>query len=224
MADINIGIRLLEMESGWSYRVRWHRLGAPRWWLHRVRWRRRGAWLWPVFVAAIALDSVLEHLRPPAGDTQSVASAALVGLLLNLLGVLLLSRPLGALIRRVRGDLPGVVARNYAGTTVVVAVSSGLLVAGLVHHSTVVANANALRDATVRAQAWIGDRAPSDFRRHVNRPDTFVIVAGSLYRTCVPSRDFNRSYCVIVKTQLPFARSVRFAGYTPNAVFAQGAG
>jgi hypothetical protein len=29
---------------------------------------------------------------------------------------------------------------------------------------------------------------------------------------------------VIVKTDLPFARSVRFAGYEPNAVFAEGMG
>jgi hypothetical protein len=177
-----------------------------------------------MFVAAPAVDAVLEHLRPPAGDAQSIASAALVGLVLNLLAVLLLSRPLGALIRRARGDLPTVVARNYAGTSVVIAVSTGLLVAGLVHHSTVVANANALRDATVRAQAWIGDRAPAEFRRHAALPDTFAIEQGSVYRTCVPGRDFSRSYCVIVKTYLPFARSVRFAGYTPNAVFAQGAG
>jgi hypothetical protein len=153
-----------------------------------------------------------------------VASAALVGLVLNLLAVLLLSRPVGALMRRVRPDLPWVVARNYAGTAVVLAVSTALLLAGLVHHGTVIANQNALRDATVRAQAWIGDRAPPEFRRHVNLPDTFAIQPGSIYRTCVPGRSWRRTYCVIVKTQLPFARSVRFAGSTPNAVFAEGTG
>jgi hypothetical protein len=93
-------------------------------WLERVRWRRRGAWLWPVFVLAILADAVVEHLRPPASDTQSIASGALVALVLNLLGVLLLSRPVGALIRRARADLPSVVARNYAGTAVVLAVSA----------------------------------------------------------------------------------------------------
>jgi hypothetical protein len=187
-------------------------------------WRRRGAWLWRVFVAATILDAVLEHLRPPAGDAQSVASAGLVGLVANLLGVLLLSRPLGALLRRVRPDLPRVVARNYAGTSVVLAVSSALLVAGLVHHDSVVANQNAMRDATVRAQAWIGDRAPAEFRRHVGLPDTYAIEPGSIYRTCVPGRDYTRTYCVIVNTNLPFARSVRFDGHTPNTVFAEGTG
>lgn len=193
-------------------------------WLHRARWRRRGAWLWPVFVAATIADAVLEHVRPPSGDAQSLASAALVGLVLNLLGVLLLSRPLGALIRRRRPDLPGIVARNYAGTAVVAAISVALIAAGLVHHGTVVANENALRDATVRAQAWIGDRAPAEFRRHVNLADTFAIEPGRVYRTCVPGHDFRRNFCVIVQTELPLARSVRPAGSTPNAVFAQGAG
>lgn len=193
-------------------------------WWQRVRWRRRGAWLWPVFVAATAADAVLEHARPPASDAQSIASAALVGLVLNVLVVLLLSRPLAALMRRTRRDLPWVVARNYAGTWAVLAVSAALLVAGLVHHSTVIANQNAMRDATVRAQAWIGARAPDEFRRNVSLPDTFAIEPGSIYRTCVPGTDPRHTYCVIVKTYLPFARSVSFAGYTPNSVFAEGVG
>jgi hypothetical protein len=193
-------------------------------WLHRFRWRRRGAWLWPMFALATAADAVLEHLRPPAGDAQSVVSAALVGLVLNLLAVLLLSRPLAALIRRVRGDLPSVVARNYAGTVVVAAVTAGLIAAGLVHHDAIVANQQALRDATVRAQAWIGDHATPQFRRHVALADTVAIEPGRIYRTCVPGDDLRRTYCVIVKTRLPFARSVSPAGHTPNAVFVEGIG
>jgi hypothetical protein len=107
---------------------------------------------------------------------------------------------------------------------VVLAVSVALLAAGLVHHATVVANQQAMRDATVRAQAWIGDRAPPEFRRHAALADTFAIEPGRIYRTCVPDGSLTRSYCVIVKLALPFARSVSFAGSTPNAVFAQGVG
>ena len=195
-----------------------------RGWLHRLRWRHRGAWLWPVFVAAVAVEAALGHLRPPAGETESIAAAAIAGLALNLLAVLLLSRPLGALIRRARPDLPAVVARNYAGTSVVLAVTVALIAAGLVHHATVVANQNAMRDATVRAQAWIGDRAPAEFRRDVRFSNTFAIQPGSLYRTCVPGQRRVRSYCVIVNTQLPFPHSVTFDGHEPNSVFAQGIG
>jgi len=193
-----------------------------RGWLHRVRWRRRGAWLWPVFVATAVVDAAVGHFRPVAGDSESVAAAAIAGLALNLLAVLLLSRPLAALLRHLRGDLPSIVARNYAGTSVVVAVTIVLLVAGLVHHATIVSDQATMRDATVRAQAWIGDHAPPEFRRDVPLSNTFVIQAGSLYRTCVPARHGERSYCVIVKPRLPFARSVSFDGYEPNSVFSQG--
>jgi hypothetical protein len=193
-------------------------------WLVRLHWRRRGAWLWPVFVTTIAVDAAVCHALPPAGESQSVAGAGLVGLMLNLLAVLLLSRPIGAALRRVRPDLPSVVARNYAGTGVVLAVSAALLSAGLAHHASVVSAENALRDATARAQAWIGDRAPGEFRRNVQELDTYAIQPGSVYRTCVPSASRSRSYCVIVKTHLPFASSVRFAGYEPNSVFATGLG
>jgi hypothetical protein len=193
-----------------------------RGWLNRLLWRRRGAWLWPLFVATVVVDAALGHLRPLSGDNESVAAAAITGLALNLLAVLLLSRPGGALLRRLRPDLPGVVARNYAGTVVVLAVTVALLAAGLVHHATVMADQAAVRDATVRAQAWIGDRAPPEFRSEVRLSNTFVIQAGSIYRTCVPSQRGDRSYCVIVKTHMPLARSVAFAGYEPNSVFAEG--
>jgi hypothetical protein len=193
-------------------------------WLARWRWRRRGAWLWPMFVATVVVDAVVGNLLPPAGDAESVVGAAIGGLFLNLLAVLFLSRPLGAALRRFRPDLPRTVARNYAGASVVVAVSTALLAAGLVHHSTIVAHESAMRDAIARAEAWIGDRAPPDFRRNVALLNTYTIEAGSIYRTCVPSTNRLRSYCVIVNTQRPFASSVTFSGYEPNSVFAQGLG
>lgn len=193
-----------------------------RGWLHRLRWRRLGAWLWPVFIAMTVVDAAVGHVRPLAGDSESIAAAAILGLAANLLAVLLLSRPLGALLRRVRRDLPRVVARNYAGTTAVLAVSAVLLAVGLVHHATIVSDQAAMRDATARAEAWFGDHAPSEFQPNIRFLNTFAIQPGSLYRTCVPSRRSDRSYCVIVRTQLPFPGGVRFDGYEPNSVFAQG--
>jgi hypothetical protein len=191
-------------------------------WLVRLRWRRRGAWLWPAFVGLTIVDAAVGHALPVSGDAESVAAAALVALLLNLLAVLFLSRPLGALLRRVRRDLPVVVARNYAGAWVVVAVSAALLAVGVVHRHSIVANENALRDAMARAEAWIGDRAPAQFRRNAALLNTYAIEPGSVYRTCVPSADGGRTYCVIVRTQLPFAQSVTPDGYEPNSVFAEG--
>jgi hypothetical protein len=191
-------------------------------WLARMRWRRRGAWLWPAFVAATLVDAIIGHELPPAGESQTVAAAAVAGLVLNLLAVILLSRPLAALVRKARKDLPAVVARNYAGTVAVVAISAALLTAGIAHHPTITAHQSDMRDAITRAQAWIGDHAPAEFRRDLQLVSTFAIVPGSVYRTCVPSPDRQRTYCVIVKTYLPFARSVTFAGYEPNSIFSEG--
>ena len=42
-----------------------------------------------------------------------------------------------------------------------------MLAIGLAHHSTVVAQQRALDDAVMRADAYIGDRAPAQFRVNV---------------------------------------------------------
>ena len=191
-------------------------------WLVRMRWRRRGAWLWPAFVALTALDAVIGHLLPPVGESQNVMAAALAGLVLNLIAVILLRRPLAVLLRKLRGDVPMVVARDYAGTAAVLAVSAGLLTAGLVHRSSVLADQRTMADATARAEAWIGDHAPAQFRRNVRLLSTIVIQDGSIYRSCAMSDDHMRTFCVIVKDMLPLASSVTFDGYEPNYLFALG--
>jgi len=193
-------------------------------WLVRMRWRRRGAWLWPAFVAITIVDAVVGHLLPPVGETQSLGAAAVLGLVLNLLAVLLLTRPLAALVRKRRPDLPLMVARDYAGTGAVLCVGIALLAAGLAHRPFVLARQRTMQDAIARAEAWIGFRAPDEFRPNMRLANTVAIQAGSIYRTCVPSDDRRRTYCVIVKTHLPFPSSVSFAGYEPNSLFAGGTG
>jgi hypothetical protein len=191
-------------------------------WIARARWRWRGAWLWPAFVATALLDGVIATVRPFVGDRQSMPGGILAGLILNLLAVLFLSRAFGLLLRRRRRDLPSIVARNYGGTIAVLMVSAGLAAAGLARHGGIVEGQHALADAVVRAEAFIGDRAPAAFRANANRTDTFTIQAGMIYRTCALSQDGRRSYCVIVKPRLPLARSVVFDGYEPNWLFAEG--
>jgi hypothetical protein len=191
-------------------------------WLHRARWRWRGVLLWPTFAAAVFVDGAIARLRPFVGDSQSFGAGVLTGMILNLLGVLLFSRPVGAAIRRVRPDMPGPVARNYGGALVVAVITSGLLAVGVVHHAGVVSDQRVLDDVIVRAEAFIGDRAPAEFRVNAANTDTFVIQEGVLYRTCVPSRYRPRFYCVIVKPRLPLGQSVVPAGSEPNAAFAEG--
>jgi hypothetical protein len=193
-------------------------------WVGRMRWRRRGAWLWPAFAAATVVDALVGHLLPPAGETETIAAAALGALVLNLIAVVVLSWPLGLFVRRTRRDLPALVARNYAGTIVVTAVTGALLLIGLLHHSSVLADQHAMHDAVARAQAWIGDRAPARFRTRLEFVSTFAIQPGSIYRACVPSQDGRQTYCVIVNTTVPFPRGVRFGGYEPNYLFSEGVG
>src|SRR5437588_8615121 len=178
-------------------------------WLARARWRRRGAWLWPAFAALIVADAVIGHELPPAGDAQTLVAAALLGCALNLAGVVLLSRPVGALIRRFRHDLPMVVARDYGGTVVVVVVTLALIGAGVAHRSTVVAQQQALREAVTRAEAGIGDRAPAQYRRGLGSMTVFAIQPGRIYRACVRAVGRLRTYCVVVDARLPFGSSVR---------------
>src|SRR5215217_2248050 len=42
---------------------------SERVWWTRLRWRLRGATMWPAFVPLVALDALLLHELPIAGDT-----------------------------------------------------------------------------------------------------------------------------------------------------------
>ncbi len=191
-------------------------------WLHRARWRWRGALLWPTFIVAVVLDGVIARAWPMAGDSGSFYGGVLLGLIFSLLALVIGSRPLGRLIRRRRTEMPATVARNYAGAIAVATVTIVMLVIGLAHHPAIARDQATLRDAVVRAEAFIGDHAPAAFRVDVSDADTFVIQAGSLYRTCVPSSDGARTYCVIVNERRSLARSVVFDGYEPNDIFGEG--
>jgi hypothetical protein len=193
-------------------------------WLARMRWRRRGAWLWPAFVATTLLSGAIGHALPPSGETQSVFGGALTAAVLSLIGIVILAPPIGLAIRRKRPDLPKVVARDYASTFVVLSVAAALLLGGVLHRPALLQHERAMHDAIARAQAFIGDRAPAEFRRNVQWVSTYASEPGSLYRTCVPNAERSRTYCVVVNTRLPFERSVKFAGYESNADLSAGTG
>jgi hypothetical protein len=200
------------------------RLSHTRARIVRLRWRRAGAWLWPAFILLTLADAVIGHRLPPAGDTESLVAAALLALVANLLAVLFLSRPIGHLLRQARPDLPGVVARDYGGTLVVLVVTATIVTTGLIHAPAIQASQRAMQDAITRAQAWIGDRAPDEFRRNLQFVSLLEIQSGAIYRACVPNVAGTRSYCVIVNRELPFERSVTFSGYEPNSVLGAGGG
>jgi hypothetical protein len=192
-------------------------------WASRLRWRLRGAWLAPLLVVLTAADALLVHLLPLSGEGRTdLFGALLLASFLNLMAVAALAPFLAIGLRRLRPDLPRVVARDAAGAVLVAVVTAGLLGAGLLHHGTLVRDRHALADAQARGQAWIGAHAPAAFRRHVALADTVAIVEGHVFRTCVPSMTGPRAWCAIVRTDVRFPGGVRFAGGEPNAVFQRG--
>jgi hypothetical protein len=191
-------------------------------WLARARWRRRGAWLHPAFVVLAVVDAYIGYRLPVTGDSASFPGMLIAAVFLNLVAAIVITLPLSALIRRGRPDLPKVVARDRAGTCAVLLVTVGFLSLGLAHRPGIQADRRALRDALVRAVAWMGDHAPEQFRAHLDHLDTYTLEPGRVYRTCVPNRAATRTYCVVVRRGMPFAQSVKFAGYEPNSVFSQG--
>jgi hypothetical protein len=196
-----------------------------RMWAARLRWRLRGAWLAPLLALLTLGDALLMHWRPLAGDGPTGPfPALLLASFLNLVAVAALAPFAAIALRRMRPDLPVVVARDRAGVALVLLVAAGLLVGGLLHHGTLVRNADALADAHQRAIAWIGAHAPAPFRRHLQLADTVAVVPGSLYRTCAPDVASGRAWCVVVRTHVRFPRGVRHDGGTPNAVFQAGRG
>jgi hypothetical protein len=178
--------------------------------------------MWPCFLVLIGLDGLIGALLPPTGEGWNFLGAALFGCFANLLAIVVLSVPLRLALRRLRPDLPKVVAMDYAGTAVMVAMSALLLLSGLVHRSQIEADQRTMADVIVRAQAYIGDRAPVAFRRNVRYVSVFTIETGSVYRVCVPSILGGPSYCVIVMPKRPFASSVTADGHTSNALLGEG--
>ena len=191
-------------------------------WLVRTRWRLVGAWMWPAFVVLGVADGIIGHQLPLAGDTQSVVGGVVIGLILNLIGVVVLSRPLGWLLRTWRSDLPPAIARNYGGTACVALVTIGLLAIGLSQHPNIDGDRAAMRDATERAAAYIGDHAPEPFRVDASHLNMVAIQSGSVYRVCVANPRGTRDYCVIVNEDKPPSDSVVPAGSESNETLSRG--
>ncbi len=191
--------------------------------LLRLRWRLSGAWLWPSFVVLTIADAVIVHDLPLSGDAGlSLVGAWFFAAVINLLAIALLGGLVGRLVRRLRPDMPRVVARNYGGALVTLATSLALLAGGLIHHPTVVADRAALGEAAARATAYIGDHAPTVFQENLRALVTIQLLAPVIYRSCVVDRAGDRQYCVIVNLRRPFARSVFYSGAEPNSILTQG--
>lgn len=168
-------------------------------WTTRLRWRMRGAWMWPAFFAFTALDGVLIHRQPIAGDGTDLVPALILAGFFNLIAIAVLGRMGGWLLRRRRPDLPAVVAHDYAGVACVAAVALVVLGAGLAHRPAVRESRDDFAAQSAAARHYVLSQAPAAYRRNLQRANSLRL-GPDLYRTCVPGPDPGRSLCLFLST------------------------
>jgi hypothetical protein len=189
------------------------------WWT-RLRWRLRGATMWPAFLLALVVDTVLLRALPIAGDgAPDVFAAVLLAFFFNLVIVAAGAPLVGRLVRMRRPGLPKVVADDRAGTALIAGVAVVLLAIGLVHRPALQAQARAFDRQAASARAFVLDEAPVGFRANVDHMDTWK-QGPDLYRTCVPGPRPRRSFCVFVDTNHDPPLVTRDRDQSPNSVLA----
>ncbi len=189
--------------------------GVERVWHRRLRWRLRGAWQWPAFIALTLLDGVLLVVLPPYfGAPDNVFPGVLLAGSANLLAIVILAPPLGLWLRRRRPELPRLVASNYAGASLVVALTAGLLTAGVVHRSDV--RAEEAREHAVAAamHAYVVEQAPE--HRDALATIDAIRLEPDYYRACVPRDEADRFFCLFVSTDQSPPGVTRDTDESPN--------
>jgi hypothetical protein len=199
------------------------RLPERRQALRRLRWRLRGAWQWPAFLAFTLVDAVLLARLPfydrgPGGLVPGLLVAGFG----NLIAVGVLAGPGGRLLRRRRPDLPLVVAANYAGTTLVVALAALLLVGGLLHRPAADAEQAARGAVLGSVHDYVLAQEPA-LRGRLAEADVLRLEAG-LYRGCVPTRSPRRWMCLIVSTDQRPPGVTRDGNAEPNSDYRRAGG
>jgi hypothetical protein len=165
----------------------------------RLRWRLRGAWQWPTFLALTVVDAVVLALLPFYDDGPGgLFPALLLAGFANLMIVAVVAPLAGRFVRRVRRDLPRVVARDYAGTLLLVALAVLILGGGLLHRPAV-AQAQADRAAVLLAAHDYVLREQPALRDEIGFTETTQLEP-KLYRACVPKHRVGRYLCLIVST------------------------
>ena len=191
-----------------------------RLWPTRLRWRLRGATMWPAFVLALVVDTVLLRSLPIAGDAApEVAAAGLLAFFFNLVVVAVGAPLAGRLVRRRWPGLPKVVADDRAGTMLIAGVALALVVIGVVHHPVVAARARAFVRQAATARAFVLAHAPDRFRANVDHMDTWI-QGPHLFRTCTPGPQRRRSFCVFVDTGHDPPAVALDTDQSPNSVLA----
>ena len=188
-------------------------------WVSRLRWRMRGAWLWPTFAVLTVLDGLLlRHLPPYEEGPGTVVGGLLIAGFANLFLVAVLAPLAGRLLRRRRRDLPRLIADNYSGTVLVVALSAVLVVAGIAHLPARAAERDAESAALASVHRYVAQEAPAEYRSRLGSVDVMRLEE-DVYRSCVPGPDPRRWFCLFVNTEQRPAGVTRDPDQAPNAAY-----
>jgi hypothetical protein len=120
----------------------------------------------------------------------------------------------GTALRWRRPDLPRVVANDYAGAALLLALTVALLAAGLAHRPAEAAERSDEAAVVEAVERYVSAEAPQ-WRPGLGRLDA-VQLAADVYRACVPGVHPRRSLCMIVDTDRRPARLTRDDSMEPN--------
>ena len=182
-----------------------------RW--RRLRWRLRGAWQWPTFALLTVLDALLVAWLPFQGEGGDAVGAVLIVGFFNLLTVAVVAPFLGMALRRRRPDLPLLIARDYAGTTLLVTIFAALLIGGLLHRGPRVDQQHARAAGEAAVRNWLAREEPAF------APITFVDtreLEPDRYRACAYIAAERLPICLFVNTDQSPPGLIRDTERLPN--------
>src|SRR4051812_46517441 len=165
-------------------------------WRRRLRWRLRGAWQWPTFAVLTVVDAMLVAWLPFSGQGADALGAVLFAGFVNLLAVAVVAPFAGMALRRRRRDLPFFIARDYAGTALLLAITCGLVAGGWLHRSALAAERADERAVFVAVHKYLLAEEPS-FSPYIGTLDTRRLSA-ERYRACVYRPEEHLPICFFV--------------------------
>jgi hypothetical protein len=184
---------------------------SVRW--RRLRWRLRGAWQWPAFAVLTVVDALLIAFLPFQGEGAHVVGAVLAATFFNLVAVAFVAPLAGAVLRRRRRDLPAMIARDYAGTALLLLVTAGLLAGGLIHRSVLLGERADQRAVSAAVHDYVVNSAPT-FVSGLGAVDTRRL-EDERYRACVWGPE-ELPLCLFVNTDQRPAGVKRDPSRDPN--------
>jgi hypothetical protein len=160
----------------------------------------KGAWLWPLFCVLTPIEAVVLNELPYYGTRGpgSLPAGLLVAGLFNIVLIAVVSPVAAWALRRRRPDLPRVIARDTAGSALLLAYFAAIVLGGLAHRP-VVQEERVDRIAQILAvRDYVFAQAPA-YRDGLPVADA-LRVEEDMYRTCVPGPDPKRWLCLFVST------------------------